>query len=68
LSSNYKQVNEVLRPYSRLAMFSLCTSSTSRLPGHLKERGHLEDLDLKNRIILKQIFKKQGGSLCTGLV
>ena len=32
--------------------------STSQLPGLLKERGHLEDLGLEDRIILKRIFKK----------
>jgi len=46
-------VNEVLLPYIRLVLFYLCTTSISQLPGHLKEKGHLEDLGLEDSIILK---------------
>jgi hypothetical protein len=68
LSSNNKEMNDVLLPYILLVIFSLCTTSTSRLSGHLKGRGHLEDLGLEDRLILKWSYKKYDGRLCTGLV
>jgi hypothetical protein len=36
--------------------------------GTLRERDHLEDIDLDGRIILKWIFKKWDGGAWTGLM
>jgi hypothetical protein len=36
--------------------------------GDLRERGHLEDLGLDGRIILKYILKKWDGKTWTGLI
>jgi len=36
--------------------------------GNLKERSHLEDLDIDARIIPKWISKKQDGKMWTGLI
>ena len=38
------------------------------LMGYLKERGHLEDLVVDGRILLKCIFKKRDGNAWTGLI
>jgi len=38
------------------------------LVGNLKERDHLEDLGLDDRIILKRILKKWGGEAWTELI
>ena len=38
------------------------------LMGYLKERGHLEDLVVDGRILLKCIFKKRDGKAWTGLI
>jgi hypothetical protein len=32
----------------------------------MKERDHLGDLDVDDKIILKRIFKKHDGRVCTG--
>jgi hypothetical protein len=34
----------------------------------VKERDHLEDLDVDGRIILKEILKKEGGKMWTGVI
>jgi hypothetical protein len=36
--------------------------------GDLRERHHLEDLDLDERVILQWIFKKRGEEAWTGLL
>jgi len=36
--------------------------------GNLKERSHLQNLDVDGRIILKSILKKQAGMMWTGFV
>jgi hypothetical protein len=36
--------------------------------GDLRERDHLEDLDVDGRIISKWIFKKWDKEACTGLI
>ena len=36
--------------------------------GDLRERGHLEDLGIDGRIILKWIFKKWDGEALTGMI
>jgi hypothetical protein len=38
------------------------------LMGNLKKRDHLEDLVVDGMMTLKQIFKKQDGRACTGLI
>jgi hypothetical protein len=36
--------------------------------GNLRERDHLEDLDVEGRIILKWIFKKWANGTLTGFI
>jgi hypothetical protein len=36
--------------------------------GNMKERGHLEYLDIDGKVILKRILKKYNGMVHTGLI
>ena len=36
--------------------------------GNPKERDHLDDLGIDERITVKQIFNEWGGRACTGLI
>jgi hypothetical protein len=40
----------------------------SVLVGGRKERGHLEDIGVEERIILKLIFNRWDGETCTGFI